>query len=437
MENSFNFPAKLFHGHISHGDGRVDVDFTVMADAAGEFAVEFVRFPLDDKSAFLQVLHNIGGTTFPNLLLEGAADDGAYFSCDNLIITSLKEKYDGSVRTIAPLSGYSVAELHFKQASDIVSPSLSWQIKGFKSHRVLREICSLGEVTMAGLAEKSAEDVISGKIIVQSPDGLTDVAAWADEADELLDHVRHVMSLATGVFILVPSRTLNFEGMARCECYSQNAPDKLDCPILHWLNLGEIFSCAVRSFFAPKINVKNLKFAIKWYTMRANYTEGLLIASMTVLENLLDSNLDDADTHLMSESQHRKLRRKIRCVIESEVGEWNLDEVGQIKLMKDLTDRLVDLKRRSLLDKLLILAERWGVGIDDISVEEIQLAKKVRDHVVHRGHYQSKNESDGDVHDQVLVVRELVARFLLTALGFTGTYFSYRGGYHMRELKMQ
>jgi len=436
MQVEYNYPPTLFIGKLSHDENELDVNFTINADLAGELEIQIGRLSLDEHSIFIRNLHYLDGTEFTNFKLDGESGDGAKFECDNLIFTSLKEQWNGVELTIMPVASYSVAKLCFSQPSVVETPVLTWQIKGFRSYDVLTAFCDLGAVTMAGVNQVADENKTSGRIVIHAPEDILDVSAWSVQATELVDHVRHVMSFATGIYIHCPSRTINIDGVARVECHSQSAPDKSESPMFSWLSLSEIFTCAVKSFFAPKVEVKNLKFAIRWFTMRSSYTEGLLIASMTVLENILASNLVDADTNLMTEGQHKKLRRKISCVIKSELEDWYSDVDEKERMVKELSDRLQDLKRRSLLQKILILAERWGVEIGDITIEEIQLAKKVRDHVVHRGHYESKLSSGEDIHDQVLVVRELISRFILTSLGFQGHYFSYRGGYHLRDIKV-
>jgi hypothetical protein len=69
--------------------------------------------------------------------------------------------------------------------------------------------------------------------------------------------------------------------------------------------------------------------------------------------------------------------------------------------------------------------------MDGISDESIKAAKQARDRVVHRGqYYEDAKEDEADLWTHVTVVREIVTRFLLTAIGYKGRYFSYIGGCH-------
>jgi hypothetical protein len=63
------------------------------------------------------------------------------------------------------------------------------------------------------------------------------------------------------------------------------------------------------------------------------------------------------------------------------------------KAQEELYEKLGELNRRTLLRKLKILVERWSIPLDGISDDEIQAAKKARDNIVHRGHFQAGHET--------------------------------------------
>jgi len=166
----------------------------------------------------------------------------------------------------------------------------------------------------------------------------------------------------------------------------------------------------VRSYFEPPIDVKNLKFAIKWFCMKASYREATLITAMTVLENLIDSNLSEQDTLILPQKIFEKLRKALSNEIKSQSKDWASGQDERDAYVKELCVRLSELKRRSLMDKIALLAKRWGVDLNGIPDGGIQGAKRARDQVVHRGHYQPTNGSSRDLHDHVLTIREVVVR---------------------------
>jgi hypothetical protein len=435
MESNWSMAPKNFTGTLSKDNDQVNVVFIVGVDAAGEVVITFSRFPLDKSSAFISKNFHVTSTHFAEFCLSGIATDGTTFECDNVIFTRLGEKYEQNCRTIAPEAHYSLAKLNLA-GDPVESPTITWRLKGFESFRPLVATCPLGTVEMLGAKEKASKNELSGLIRVTASSAPQNLEDWRTNVTSLCDHLRHVMSFAACVYFACPIMEFSHEGLVRAEAYSQSPQEKSECPAFSPLHLNEIFKCAVSSYFEPAFEVKNLFFAIKWFTMRAFYREAHLISSMTVLENLIDSNLSDEDTLLLSEKTFQKLRKKLSIVIKEQVTEWTDDLIEQQEFVQELNNRFADLKRRSLNDKIALLAKRWGVKLDDIPVTDIREAKTARDHVVHRGHYEPKISMTSDLYDHVLTVRELVVRFILTALQFEGTYMSYRGGYHSRVFEM-
>jgi hypothetical protein len=127
-----------------------------------------------------------------------------------------------------------------------------------------------------------------------------------------------------------------------------------------------------------------------------------------------------------------KIRTKLRQVIKKCVEKWTKEEAENAKdFVVELNERLADLNRRSIFQKIKTLSERWSVPLDGICDEEIRAAKRARDLIVHRGHYyEEENEEREDLWGHVTIIREIVVRFLLTAIGYKGSYLSYHGGYH-------
>lgn len=200
-----------------------------------------------------------------------------------------------------------------------------------------------------------------------------------------------------------------------------------------------VFDAAVTSFFNPPFEVKNLFFAIEWFAMEATYNEVRLVNAMTALENLVASNLGDNDTLIRPKKEFEKTRSTLRSVLRQCIGKWSSEEATRAdEIVLELNERLADLNRRSILQKLMILAERWSVPLDGIGEDKIKAAKQARDRIVHRGHYYDDGkERNDDLWGHVTVVREIVVRFLLTAIGYRGGYFSYIGGCHDEQFPPQ
>jgi hypothetical protein len=450
---------RAFTGTLGIQEHKASVSFTVGLDKAGHAHIEFERLPLNEQTVFLQTyFNNAQQGRFPCFTLEGEAGDKTRFDCDNIILTSLKpedvlaEGYRESdeapryVCTMGPHAAYSLARItmaasHEKDRDDSegqkreVLPAVLWRIKGFDSFRPLSAKCPLGEVEMAGGVDMNGKDQLSGILRMCASSAPPDVNKWRQQADALCRHVHHIMSFAACTMLGVPIREFHHGDTVVIEVYSKSGQQRSETPVFHYLDLQPIFDCAVRSHFEPAFDVTNLNFAIQWFVMRGDYRESKLITSMTVLENLSDSNLTDNDTKILSDKVFEKLRKKLSGVLKELAPEWSDNEEGQKAYIKEFNDRFSDLKRRSLMDKISLLAERWGVDLSGVPEEFIKEAKRARDQVVHRGQFQPKEGAARDLHDHVVTVREVVVRFILTILRFEGMYLSYLGGYQTRTFK--
>jgi hypothetical protein len=201
-------------------------------------------------------------------------------------------------------------------------------------------------------------------------------------------------------------------------------------PVVHKHDYQAFLDAVLRAYLSPPVAIENLAFAIEWFTMSSPYPESGLISAMTVLENLIDSNLKDEDKRLLSDKQYEQLRSKLSKTVKEQLKEWAMTEPESADLLREINERFVELKRHTLLRKLKILTARWQVSLDGLEDAAVTAAKKARDSVVHRGHYSSTHKHG--LEDHRLLVRELVARIILTAIGFQGHYCSYLGGYQRR-----
>ena len=428
----WSMAPKLFLGALGVQGESLDVKFTAGLDKAGLMAIEFESFPLDQRSSFITKHSRLRGTTFPKFVLTGLSEDGMRFSCDDLILTGMESEtdfleYENTI--ILPKAAYSKVILSTR-AESVAAPILKWHLKGFESFRELRESCPLGVVEMAGVKEARGMTGITGALCLRAESAPKDVAAWRTQAEDFCIHVRHIMSFASATLLGGPICEFRDGSELSVEVYLNSGGGDPSFPVFNSLSLDPIFKCAVRSYFEPPIEVKNLTFAIKWFCMKAAYREGALITAMTVLENLIDSNLSEDDKHILSEDLFKALRNALSAEIKRQSKGWTQDSEAQHAYVKEMSPKLSELRRRSLLGKIALLAERWGVDMDGIPDRGIQEAKSARDQVVHRGHYQPKKGSEISLHDHVLTIREVVVRFVLAAIGFEGNYQSYLDGHH-------
>jgi hypothetical protein len=426
MMHGSEHPAfKTFSGTLEAPGREVCLRFRARVVERGE--VEFDFDPILDPDvewAFPQIYQKEGACR-----LVGTAEDGTSIDAPNFYINSLE------IGTCIRLTGTSsLTILRYKLKVQAKKPLMRLHVKALRHYPSSRESCRLGTIRIHGKPSRSDSDIISGVIELQPNDAFTD-PRWKADAEELLEHVRMMMSFARGEVLRAPI-TEFFEGheleqIVRSQARQSSSP----IPSFNYLTQQKLmFKTAVKSFCDPPIAAKNLLLAIEWFVLDSTYNEVRLMSAMTALENLLASNLTDTDAFIQpvdetkGESPEQKFRSEtkdsIKRKIKSAISTWPPEARGQ------LYRKLDELNRRPFLDKLKILAERWEVPLTGLE-EKLEAAKKARDHIVHRGEFAEQDFDKSWEH--VTVVRELVVRFVLTAVGYRGPYISHLNGLHEAE----
>ncbi|MFZ6798163.1 hypothetical protein [Undibacterium sp. Di24W] len=420
-----------FTGEISLGDNRTAINFQARIDETGEVEYQFERMTLNNQLRFIYHTHDNQGSRFEQFSLRGLSEGGVQLETDNLIFTAMNSSF-GELEGdwFQPTASSSVS--NFSAPLSIISdlPMMTSRLRGFQGFYPLTVECALGTISMIGPKELDNPQLVSGALQIKATKSPSDVLEWKVKADALLDHVRRVMSFSSSAILSAPIR--EFYGASDVEiiAYSQTTQSVSPMRITHFLNQQPFFEAAVTSFFCPPIQVKNLFYAIEWFAMDAKFNEVRLINAMTVIENLVASNLDESTSQILPKNEFKKAKTVLRDAY-TEFINFKYSANGELtkKLVKNFDEKLNDLNRCSIIDKLNALIQQWKVPLDGISDKQIEAAKKARDLIVHRGHYYDEDgHPKGELWDHFTLIRELVVRILFTALGYRGQYISYVGG---------
>jgi len=427
---------KSFSGTLEASGYSTPVIFSASISHSGKIIFDFGIIPLTQETAYIHQLFHKESTKFEDFTLSGTSDDGTEFKTKDLYFTCLNDSWSKEAGSLMrPDGNCRCAELH--RILDEISPKplLRIRLKGFQNFHRLTVTCRLGMIVMVGASSIDNPDTVIGAIEIQPETIPVDFASWHDEADKLLEHIRRVMSVASAAVLQVPVIEYFFENKCKITVLSQSEHAPSGMRVIHFLDQQPFFEAAVKSFFEPPIRVKNLFFAIEWFSMDPSYSEVRLVNAMTALENLVDSNLADSDALIRPKGEFNKTRRVLRQVIKQCIEKWSDEDSKKVgEAVKDFNEKLTDLNRRSIFEKIKRLAELWSVPLKGISDEQIKSAKTARDRIVHRGNYYEDGEdTSDDLWEHVTVIREIVVRFFLTAINFKGSYCSYLGGYHITQ----
>jgi hypothetical protein len=434
---------KSFSGTLEASGYSTPVIFSALISYSGKIIFDFGLIPLTPETAYIQKIFHKDKESpeFEEFTLSGTSEDGTEFKTEELYFVDLSHEQPWFVAAVNLKLVGNCRSAKLLSSFDEISPKplLRIRLKGFQNFHRLKATCRLGLIEMAGASSIDDRDTVTGAIEIRPEIKPVDLATWHDEADKLLEHIRRLMSVASAATLQVPIIEYIVENKCEITVFSQSrhAPSSMD--VIHFLDQQPFFEAAVKSFFEPPIAVKNLFFAIEWFSMDSSYSEVRLVNAMTALENLVDSNLADSDVLIRPKGEFKKTRKVLRQVIEQCVKKWSADDLKNVgEAVKALNEKLSDLNRRSIFEKIKRLAELWSVPLDGISDEQIKFAKAARDLIVHRGNYYEEGKDQGDnLWEHVTVIREIVVRFFLTAINFKGSYCSYLGGYHITQFPPQ
>jgi hypothetical protein len=430
MQNFSLSEFRQFSGFLKANGNVATVTFRARINPSGEVEFDFDEIAITKETSFIEDHWYHKGSNLSYFSLIGKAEDGTEIATDSLYF--LSSGFTNLTDYISFSGGHcSKARFHRKLAEPKPKPLLRMLLKGFRSAHPLKWQCPLGTISMFEFPPDDVPDTITGFIIVEFENENLDLSVWHDEANKLLDHVRRVMSFASGLMLQAP--IIEFYMGDKLEVVVSSPirqPSSASFPVFGYVNQQPIFKVAVTSFFDPPFVMQNLFIAIDWFAMDSTYAEVRLVNAMTVLETLIASNLSESDMLILPDKKEfEKHRRTLRKVLKQCIKKWSIDETKKPEdILSDINERLADLNRRSILKNVDTLAERWSVPLEGISKEQIQAAKNARDLIVHRGHYDKEDRADLWKH--AMVVREIVIRFLFTAIGYQGKYISHLGGYH-------
>lgn len=435
--DQWRMESKRFDGQIEFDGYSVLVGFSAGLDQAGAAQFDFEPLPASAEAALIVDRINLPGFEFADFQLSARAADGMELSSDELFFSAYKEAHVAGAISLGLTADCQRAVFRC-EAEPKPMPQLRLLVLGLPFGRRLEMDCLLGHVEVDWLSRDRtrAATALSASIQIRPEAAPEDLTAWRARAEELLRYLRSVLSFATGAMLKAPLVEFEFEGVLEIEVLPQSRQTLNSMPPFELSNLTSIFNRAVERYFSPEPLPANFDMAIEWFAMSSGYAEASLIGAMTVLENLVSSNLSDADKAIQSEDNFKRLKARLEAAIKDHSLEVCGDKASQGELRRMVKEKLNDLNRKSLKEKVKLLASRWRVDMEGLGDAEINAAKRARDLIVHQGSYEPVPGKDAHLFAHVVVARELVVRFILAALGYEGEHYSFMGGWGERTNKL-
>jgi len=430
---------KKFSGMLAFEGQSIRVRFSAEISNKGAPKARLEALPYDASTMFISdAFHDQQGKRrFAQFTLTGQARDGATFHSDAVIIPTLGSQHsDSAASTMEPKLWCTKCKIVLP-AKPNATTGVRFFLKGFDCIKPLSAQCRLGTIELRGpmSLKPSEKNHVTGELTIDGPPANAAFPTWREDVDHFFKHVRSILSFARGAQLHAPIVETVWDGRVEVVAHHRSDDDSQPAAVFTPFNYEAIFHQAVASHFAEKPKAKNISIAIEWFTMQHGYREAKLTSAMTVLEHLLTNNLSRGDMELRKDKQAKKVRAAMLDAAKLALEELGVSSEEIEAESATMRDKLEDINRRPLKDKIYLLARRWGVPMDGIDDEALGAAKRARDHVVHRGQYLPKDPTE-DLMDHVRLARELVVRFVLAAMEFEGAYASPLTGDQNRMFKI-
>ena len=193
-------------------------------------------------------------------------------------------------------------------------------------------------------------------------------------------------------------------------------------PPLPHLNLQPIVSTAVTNIESVDTCRDAFEMAIGWLSVPTAIDEIRFLSGMTALESMASRSLRTSQTSLLMGSRSKRFAKRVRALVDKQ------DDID-VAAREAIKKKIPELNRRSFLEQIEALLERWHVARTSLDTEALSRLVRLRNTVVHCGGAPDAE----DLWPAILQVREIVVRLVLSMLRFEGIYQCYLGGRHMRR----
>jgi hypothetical protein len=419
-----------FVGTLSAEGLKWPLTLSAILSKDGELDLDFPSLPYNNETVEIQRLWNNDRGTVRDFAFEGISANGERITSQWLRFSKMGIRSDEEGDFLTISGRFAKVILTKPAVTPYAKPFVRQLLRNCEGFRLLRVESPLGSVVFRGSHDIESPRALTGILEIVGPEDIDNQVAWRREAELLLLHVRQIMSFAMAQVIKVPLIQMGADGYFEQTIWSETDGGRVGQPLIHYLDQTAMFETAVSSFFDPAIPAKGLSFAMEWFAMPARYTEMRLLHALTALENLVEENLGEEDSFFLREGRFETLSKAMRRALDSLI-EGEAEGVFR----RGLASKMRDLNRRTLFEKAMLLVERWGVSLESFVPADLKAAIKARDLIVHRGRYYEDaagSPEQPSLWDHILIVRELVARMIFTALGFKGSYLCFIGGQHTR-----
>ena len=390
-----------FQGNLTINSQNIAIDLEASIDETGELVINVEPFSIPSSSIpYISPtwLYKSGKKDNTKIRLDCKSKSGKTIESDSIVISDYREQHDKNNLFKINLKLKTMqAKIRHKVPHRRNTPLLRFCVSNFNSPCDAKENTSLGTVKIC-----SREIVLDAQQKHFS-------SCWKKKAKEQLCRMLTLMSFATGEELslnMVKFYNKDIADITIFGCDKKIPPNTY--PPIDPQFFEQFLKAAARTVENKEIDNDKwsaITRSINIMLAGSIYDELILVSQVIALVTLEGAyiNLDNKIKKDENINQGRAtLTEKIVGLIES--GRWNIGE------------SLIDDKERS--------------GTKCNEVKQIQI---IRDNITHCGKSYNKENEDAQLHDSIILSREIFNRIILSILGYKGSYFCFVGGRHIRS----
>lgn len=427
--NEAGIPPSLlelaFTGQLSDQANSQDVTGTFNIARDGTIGVTLTPIPFIESSSWLLGLMSDRGRTAKWMTLD-ATSEGKQLRTEYLIITSHTPNLRPEGGSTISLSGQASTLTITYAASPLTSEgcALRYRMIGMRGFGQQRASTDVGEIFLSGQPKIANHDDIAGRVIVKATESQA-IDAWIAAADDALEHILKVVSLADGKPLSWSLRELfHNDRLVQITFYGARHTGSPQDNVFHFLDLWPVLTLAVNKY-TPALRARTgIELAIDLFLLHPSHLELRLITAMTALEHLVSIHQkSNPVAPPLDDTTFKQLKRALKSAYDDTSRTLTPGDELKKRLAR-VRERIGNLNHVTFKDRLWPMLRDYGVPLVGIE-SRINDAIEARHDIVHTGMHAAPFES---FYLHVAVLRELLKRIFLTLLCYEGQYQSYLNG---------
>lgn len=405
---------EVYNGVIEIDGTRLEFSATVYVGKDFRLVVDVT--PLDLSSGagnYLKVAQSYGkaGERVREFSLTAHSDTGKVLKSTNAFLTSLGSGPHGHSISIAT----RIATIVVPTEQSVEKPIVRMWFRGFQCAPVLPIDTPLGQVSIFSKLDLVPHDEVSGGAVIESADK-TDSSEWCRDAEAFLKYIRQGLGFARGGWLQVPA--VKYYTGDKCEVtFYAGSGSQGELPV-QYFHLAPYCKRLTARYFEGESIPDIIWAAVDWMQIDTMYHEVRFLTGMIALE-ALSTKLPDTLKKYMPSDKFKPVQKELKTII---------DQTIDTESKQRLIDRIGNLNEKSFKERIEALFDHYGIESTDFDDNIIRSMVSLRNKLIHRGVAEDRHE----LWENIILVRELIARIFLKEIGFEGRYDCYIGGQHTR-----